>query len=57
MLERRAIGRVAVRGEHELDREAQQRTQPLANGVAGYVRTTAELDGSQKIRSLASRPA
>ena len=44
MLERRAIGRLAVRGQHELDRQVEQRTEPSDDIVARHVLATAELD-------------
>src|SRR5262245_26593274 len=43
-LERRAVRRLAVRGQHELDRQIEQRTEPLDDVVARHVRPTAELD-------------
>ena len=75
-LERRAIRRLAVRGQHELDRQVEQRTEPLDDVVARHVLappswtsspspksesespvTIASIDGSQRMRSLSSRPA
>ena len=76
MLERRAIRRLPVRGQHELDRQVEKRTEPSDDIVARHVLATAELDvqsvaevgervagddplidGSQRMRSLSSRPA
>jgi hypothetical protein len=42
--ERRAIRRLAVRGQHKLDRQVEQRTEPSDDIVAGDVCATAELD-------------
>jgi len=43
-LERCAIRRFAVRGQHELDRQVEQRTEPSHDIVARHVLATAELD-------------
>src|SRR5215468_2903870 len=43
-LERRAILRLAVRGQHELDREVEQWTEPLDDIVARHVCAAPELD-------------
>src|ERR671936_162509 len=43
-LERRAFGRLAVRGQHELDRQVEQRTEPFDDVVARHVLATAELN-------------
>src|SRR5580765_7146504 len=43
-LERRSIHRLAVRGQHELDRQVEQRTEPSHDIVARHVLATAELD-------------
>jgi len=43
-LERGAIRRLAVRGQHELDRKIEQRAEPVDDVVVRDVRATAELD-------------
>jgi hypothetical protein len=48
-LERRAIRRLAVRGQHELDRQVEQRTEPPDDIVARHMLAAAELD----VQSLA----
>jgi hypothetical protein len=48
-LERRAIRRLAVRGQHDLDRQVEQRTEPSDDILARHVLATAELD----VQSLA----
>jgi len=42
--ERRSIRRLAVRGQHELDRQVEQRPEAVNDVVARDVRATAELD-------------
>src|SRR5947208_10779834 len=55
-LERRAICRLAVRGQHELDRQVEQRTEPSDDIVARHVLATAELD-VQSIAEVGERVA
>src|SRR4026209_672692 len=55
-LERRAIRRLAVRGQHELDRQVEQRTEPSDDIVARHVLATAELD-VQSIAEIGERVA
>src|SRR4029079_2596611 len=43
-LKRRSIRRLAVRGQHELDWQFEQRPETSNDIVAGHVRATAELD-------------
>jgi hypothetical protein len=43
-LERSAILRLAVRGQHELDRQVEQRADPSDDIVARHVLATAELN-------------
>ena len=55
-LERRAIRRLAVRGQHEFDRQVEQRTEPSDDIVARHVLATAELD-VQSIAEVGERVA
>src|SRR5580704_1839209 len=55
-LERGAIRRLAVRGQHKLDRQVEQQTEPSDDIVARYVLATAELD-VQSVAEVGERVA
>src|SRR5947207_15818836 len=55
-LERSAIRRLAVRGQHELHRKLEQRAQPSGDVVVGHVLATAELN-AEPIAEVGERVA